>query len=78
MILSVIHYGQELTALSQTSLLKLDRVQNEAMRFILGTTKNTSIDAMRYLLDLPTMERWGKLKHISMQCRIPRISLTNG
>ena len=55
-ILSVIDYGLDLTTLSQSNLLKLDRVQNEAMRVILGTTKDTPIETMRYLLDLPSME----------------------
>ena len=54
-ILSVIDYGLSLTTLSQSNLLKLDRVQNEGMRVILGTKKDTSIEAMRYLLDLPSM-----------------------
>ena len=55
-ILSVIDYGLGLTTLSQSNLLNLDRVQNEAMRVILGTTKNAPIETMRYLLDLPSME----------------------
>ena len=37
-ILSVIDYGPGLIILPQSNLLKLDRVQNEAMRVILGTT----------------------------------------
>ena len=40
-ILNAIDYGLGLTTLSKSSLLKLDRVQNEAMRVILGTTKDT-------------------------------------
>ena len=36
MILSVIDYGPGLTTLSQSNLLKIDRVQNEAMGVILG------------------------------------------
>ena len=55
-ILSVIDYGLGLTTLSQSNLLKLDRVQNEAMRVIVGKTKHTPIETMRYLLDLPSME----------------------
>ena len=54
--LSVIKYGLGPTAPSQSILLKLNRVQNEAMRVILGTTKDTPIEPMRYLLDLPYME----------------------
>ena len=54
-ILSVIDCGLGLTTLSQSNLLKLDRVQNEAMRIILGTN-DTPIETMCYLLDLPSME----------------------
>ena len=55
-ILSAIDYGLDFTTLSQSNLLKLDRVQNEAMRVILGTTNDTPIETMRYLLDLRSME----------------------
>ena len=61
-ILSVIDYGLGLTTLSQSNLLKLDRVQNAAMRVILGTTQETPIETMRYLLDLPTMEARHKVE----------------
>ena len=54
--MSVIDYGLGLTTLSQTNLQKLDRIQNEAMRVILGTTKDTPIEAMRFILDLPPMK----------------------
>ena len=66
MILSVIDYGLGLTTLSQSNLLKLDRVhvQSEAMREILGTRKDTSIETMRYLLDLPSMETRHKVKQV--------------
>ena len=64
-ILSVIDCGLGLTTLSQSNLLKLDRIQNEAMRVILGTTKDTPIETMRYLLDLPPM-----------RCRFSRIHST--
>ena len=47
-------YGLGLTTLSHSTLLKLDGVQNEAMRVILETGKDTPIEAMRYLLDLPS------------------------
>ena len=63
-ILSVIDYGLGLTTLSQSNLLKLDRVQNEAMRVILGTTKDTPIETMRYLLDLPSMEIRHKVEQV--------------
>ena len=60
-ILSAIDYG---LGLSQSNLLKLDRVQNEAMRVILGTTKDTPIETMRYLLDLPSMETRHNVKQV--------------
>ena len=63
-ILSVIDYGLGLTTLSQSNLLKLDRVQNEAMRVILGTTKDTPIETMRYLLDLPSMDTRHKVEQV--------------
>ena len=46
-ILGIIDYGLGLTTLSQSNLLKLDKVKNEAMRVILGTTKDTPIETMR-------------------------------
>ena len=60
----VIDYGLGLTTLSQSNLLRLDRVQNEAMRVILGTTKDTAIEAMRCLLDLPSMEPRQKVEQV--------------
>ena len=46
LLYSVIDYGLGLTVLSQSHLLKFDRVRNEAMRVILGTTKDTPIETM--------------------------------
>ena len=63
-MLSVIDYGLGLTTLSQSNLLKLDRVQNEAIRVILGTTKDTPVETMRYLLDLPSMETRHKVEQV--------------
>jgi len=40
---SVIDYGLGLTTMAQTNLLRLDKVQNEASRVILGTTKDTTL-----------------------------------
>ena len=55
-ILSVIDYGLGLTALLLSNLLKLNRVQNKAIKLILRTTKDISTEVMRCLLDLPPME----------------------
>ena len=65
-ILSVIDYGLGLTTLSQSNLLKLDRVQSEAMRVSLETTKDTAIEAMRCLLDLPSMETRQKAEQVKV------------
>ena len=63
-ILSVIDCGLGLSALSQSNLLKLDRIQNEAMRVILGITKDTPMETMPYLLDLPSMETRHKVEQV--------------
>ena len=47
-----------------SNLLKLNRVQNKAMIVILRTTKDTPVKAMRYLLDLPSMEARHKVEQV--------------
>ena len=63
-VLSVIDYGLGLTTMAQTNLLKLDRVQNEAIRVILGTTKDTPIEITRFMLDLPSMQTRQKVEQV--------------
>ena len=63
-MLSVIDYGLGLTTMSQANLLKLDRVQIEAMRVILGTTKDTPTETMRFKLDLPPMQIRDKAEQV--------------
>ena len=62
--LSIIDCGLGLTALSQSNLLKLHRVHNDAMRIILGTMKDTTIEVIHYLLDLPSMETRHKVEQV--------------
>ena len=62
MVANVIDYGLGITTMAQTNLLKLFRVQNEAMRIILGTTKDTSTETMRFMLDLPQMQTRQKVE----------------
>ena len=38
--------------MSQTNLLKLDRVQDEVMRVMLENTKDKPTETMRFMLDL--------------------------
>ena len=62
--LSVIDYGLGLSTLSQSNLLKLNKVQKEATRANLGTTEDTPIEAMSYLPDLPPMETRHKVEQV--------------
>ena len=50
--------------MTQTNLLKLDRVQNEAMRVIQGTTKDTPTENIRFMLDLPPMQTRQKVEQV--------------
>ena len=63
---SVTDYGLSLITMAQTDLLKLHRVQNEAMRVILGTTKDTCtpIETMRFILDLPPLQTTQKVEQV--------------
>ena len=53
--MSVINYGFGLMTLSEAQLERLKVIQDEAMRAILSCTRDTSAEAMRYLLGVPTM-----------------------
>ena len=50
--------------MGQTNLLKLDTVQNEAMRVLFETNKDTPIEPMRFTLDLPLMQTKQKLEQV--------------
>ena len=63
-MLSVIDNRLGLTTMARTNLLKLDRVQNEAMRVILGTTKGTSSETRRFMIDLPPMQTRQKVEQV--------------
>ena len=56
MAISGIDYGQGIIQMAHTILLKLDRVQNEAIRVMLGTTKDTPTVTIRFMTDLPPMQ----------------------
>ena len=60
LVLSVIDYGLGLLTISKSQMTKLERIQNAAMRVILGCTRDTPIVCMRYILGLPTIA--GRLK----------------
>ena len=64
LVLSVVEYGFGLLTLSKTQLNRLEVIQNEAMRAILGCTRDTSAEAMRYILGFPTMAERHKLAQV--------------
>ena len=70
LVLSVVDYGLGLLTLSTAQLRRLDVIQNEGMRSILGCTKDTSAEAMRYALDLPPMEDRHKLAQVKAYTRV--------
>ena len=70
LVLSVVDYGFGLLTLSTSQLRRLDVIQNEGMRSILGCTKDTSSEAMRYALDLPPMEDRHKLAQVKAYTRV--------
>ena len=66
LILSVDNYGFCLT-LSKTQLQRLEVIQNQGMRNILGCTRDTSFEAMRHrlgLLSMPERSKKGNYKHV--------------
>ena len=67
-VLSVIDYGLDLATVAQTNLLKLDRVQNAAMRVIFGTTKVTPIETSH---QCKPDRKWSRSKHTSVPSKIP-------
>ena len=70
LVLSVIDYGLGLLTLSATQLQRLDVIQNESMRSILGCTRDTSAEAMRYRLDLPPMRDRHKLSQVKAYVKV--------
>ena len=70
LVVSVMEYGLGLLTLSKSQVQRLDVIQNEGMRAILGCTKDTSAEAMRYLLDLPTASERHKLAQVKAYLKI--------
>ena len=56
MALRVTENGSTLTSMSQTNLLKLDIVQNEALTIMLETSKDTPMETIWFMLDLLSMK----------------------
>ena len=67
---SVFKYGLGLLTLSATQLKRLETIQNEAMRVILGCTKDTSSEAMRHLLGFHTLPEQHKIAQVEAFLRV--------
>ena len=63
-VLRVIDYGLDLTTTAQKNLLKMDRVQNEVIRVLLGTTTDTPTETMRSVLGLPPLKNRQKADQV--------------
>ena len=70
LVLSVVEYGLGLLTLSTAQLNRLEVIQNEGMRCVLGCTRDTSAEAMRYALDLPPMADRHKLAQVKAFTRV--------
>ena len=70
LVLSVIDYGLGLLTLSTSQLKRLETIQNEGMRTVLGCTQDTSCEAMRSLLDLPDMVERHKIAQVKAYLRV--------
>ena len=69
-VLSVIDYGLGCLTLSDAQVGRLDVVQNEAMRAVLGCTKDKPIICMRYLLDMSGMRVRHRVAQAKMFLRV--------
>ena len=70
LVLSVVEYGLGLLTLSDSQMKRLDVIQNEGMRTILGCTKDTPIEAMRYLLNFPNMRERHRMAQVKAYLRV--------
>ena len=67
---SEIQYGLGFLTLSDTQLNRLEIIQNEGMRTILGCTKDNSTETMRYLLDFPAMRERHRMAQVKAFLRV--------
>ena len=74
-LLSVIDYGLSLTTMAQTNLLKLDRVQKEALKIILGTIKDTPTGTMSSCETPDQCRKWSRAKGYTSALSAPHNQL---
>jgi hypothetical protein len=70
LVLSVVEYALAIFTVSQTQIQRLEHIQNEAMRILLGCTRNTACRAMRHLLDFPAVKDSISLSRASVYLRV--------
>ena len=69
-VLSQVYYGFGLLTLSKMQLNRLNVIQNEGMRAILGCTKDTSAATMRYVLGYCAMQERYKLAQVNAYLKV--------
>ena len=65
LVLSRLLYGFEVFCFSNNQLRPAEVAQNGAMRVVTGCTRDTSISALRYMLQLPTVAQQHQLNQLS-------------
>ena len=70
LVLSVVDYGFGLLTLSKAQLNRLEVIQNQGMRTILGCTRDTSCEAMRHMLGLWSMPERHKLAQVKAYLKV--------
>ncbi|XP_005098851.1 techylectin-5A-like [Aplysia californica] len=69
-VLSVKDYGLGILSLSKPQIDRLERVQNAAMRTVLGCTKDTHVVFMRYILDLASIRVRNKVTQAKLNLNV--------
>ena len=72
LILSVVDYGLGLLTLSKAQLDRLETIQNQGMRTILGCTRDTSCKAVRHYLGLDNMAVRHKKAQVQAYLKVSR------
>ena len=70
LILSVVNYGFSLLTLSETQLQRLEVIQNQGMRNILGCTRDTLCEALRHRLGLLSMPERSKKAQVQAYLKV--------
>jgi ribonuclease HI len=74
MMLALVHsrmdYGLGLLSLSSTQITRIERIQNEAMRLVLGCPRDTPVEAMKYILNLPSIKTRHKCAQVREYLRV--------